>query len=217
MRQRQIDRLLAGTNAAISYHLSMEPESALIARSKQGDNAAFSALVSRYEDRIFNLAHKVCVGMPAEAEDVYQETFLTAFQKLSRFRADSDLGTWLYRIASNLCWMRFRKKRAEPVVPILDHAHHHEDGSESPAGDLFRDWSDGPEEFARKKVLREAVEAALRDLPVDYRLVVVLRDIEGLSNEETAKVMRLSLAAVKSRLHRGRLFLRDRLDKVAAS
>ena len=217
MHQRRIDRFLAGTSAAISYHLSMEPESALIARSKQGDNAAFSALVSRYEDRIFNLAHKVCVGMPAEAEDVYQETFLTAFQKLSRFRADSDLGTWLYRIASNLCWMRFRKKRAEPVVPILDHAHHHEDGSESPAGDLFRDWSDGPEEFARKKVLREAVEAALRDLPVDYRLVVVLRDIEGLSNEETAKVMRLSLAAVKSRLHRGRLFLRDRLDKVAAS
>ena len=195
----------------------MEPESALIARSKQGDNAAFSALVSRYEDRIFNLAHKVCVGMPAEAEDVYQETFLTAFKKLSRFRADSDLGTWLYRIASNLCWMRFRKKRAEPVVPILDRAHHHEDGTESPAGDMFRDWSDGPEEFARKKVLREAVEAALRDLPVDYRLVVVLRDVEGLSNEVTAKVMRLSLAAVKSRLHRGRLFLRDRLDKVAAS
>ena len=103
--------------------------------------------------------------------------------------------------------MRFRKKRGEPVVPILD----------EPGGAArIRDWSDGPEELSRKKALREAVEAALGDLPIDYRLVVVLRDIQGLSGEETAKVMRISVAAVKSRLHRGRLFLRDRLDKVAA-
>jgi RNA polymerase sigma-70 factor (ECF subfamily) len=180
----------------------VESEAALIALSKKGDAKAFSALVSRYEDRIFNLARKVCAGMPAEAEDVYQETFLTAFKKLSHFRADSNLGTWLYRIASNLCWMRLRKKRAEPVVPILDHP--------------LRDWPDGSEELARKKALREAVEAAFGDLPVDYRLVVVLRDIQGLSNEETAKVMKLSVAAVKSRLHRGRLFLRDRLDQAVA-
>ncbi|MCX5794859.1 MAG: sigma-70 family RNA polymerase sigma factor [Elusimicrobia bacterium] len=194
----------------------MEPEAELIARSKKGDGKAFSALVSRYEDRIFNLAHKVCAGMPAEAEDVYQETFLTAFKKLSLFREDSNLGTWLYRIASNLCWMRLRKKRAEPVVPILDHPHHHDDEPDPSSGDQFRDWSDGPEELSRKKALRQAVEAALADLPVDYRLVVVLRDIEGLSAEETAKVMKLSVAAVKSRLHRGRLFLRDRLDKAVA-
>jgi RNA polymerase sigma-70 factor (ECF subfamily) len=191
----------------------VEPEAELIARSKKGDAAAFSSLVSRYEDRIFNLAHKVCVGMPAEAEDVYQETFLTAFKKLSHFREDSTLGTWLYRIASNLCWMRLRKKQSEPVVPILDYPNHHEGEPDPATGAHFKDWSDGSEELARKKVLREAVEAALGDLPVDYRLVVVLRDIQGLSNEETAKIMKLSLAAVKSRLHRGRLFLRDRLDK----
>jgi len=194
----------------------VESEAALIARSKKGDSGAFSSLISRYEDRIFNLAHKVCAGMPAEAEDVYQETFLTAFKKLSHFREDSNMGTWLYRIASNLCWMRFRKKKSEPVVPILDHPHHHDDERDPSSGDQFRDWSDGPEELARKKALREAVEAALADLPVDYRLVVVLRDIERLSNEETAKVMKLSVAAVKSRLHRGRLFLRDRLDKAVA-
>jgi len=194
----------------------MASESELIIKSKQGDPEAFSSLVSRYEDKIFNLAHKVCAGMPSEAEDVYQETFLTAFKKLPHFRADSNLGTWLYRIASNLCWMRLRKKRGEPVVPILDIPHHHDGDSDSDSGPLFRDWSDGPEELSRKKALREAVEAALGDLPIDYRLVVVLRDIQGLSNEETAKVMKLSVAAVKSRLHRGRLFLRDRLDKVAA-
>ncbi|MFA5138277.1 MAG: sigma-70 family RNA polymerase sigma factor [Elusimicrobiota bacterium] len=183
----------------------MGPEPDLILKSKQGDPRAFSALVSRYEDRIFNLAHKVCAGMPSEAEDVYQETFLTAFKKLPQFRGGSDLGTWLYRIASNLCWMRFRKKRAEPVVvPIPEDAQ-------------FKDWSDGPEELARKKSLRRAIEAALAELPIDHRLVVVLRDIQGLSNEETAKAMKLSLAAVKSRLHRGRLFLRDRLDKAASS
>jgi len=196
--------------------MAVEPEAELIARSKKGDAKAFSSLVSRYEDRIFNLAHKVCVGMPAEAEDVYQETFLTAFKKLSRFREDSNLGTWLYRIASNLCWMRLRKQRSEPVVPILDHPHHHDEEPDAATGAQFRDWSDGPEELARKKVLREAVEAALADLPVDYRLVVVLRDIEGLSAEETAQVMKLSVPAVKSRLHRGRLFLRDRLDQAVA-
>ena len=194
----------------------MDSETALITRSKKGDADAFSSLISRYEDRIFNLAHKVCVGMPAEAEDVYQETFLTAFKKLSRFREDSNLGTWLYRIASNLCWMRLRKKRAEPVVPILDRPHRHDDDPDPATGARFRDWSDGAEELARKKVLREAVEAALADLPIDYRLVVVLRDIQRLSNEETAQAMKLSVAAVKSRLHRGRLFLRDRLDQAAA-
>jgi len=194
----------------------MESESDLIIKSKQGNSDAFSSLISRYEDKIFNLAHKVCAGMPAEAEDVYQETFLTAFKKLPHFRADSNLGTWLYRIASNLCWMRFRKTRGEPVVPILDRTHPHDEDGNSDHSPLWRDWSDGPEELARKKALREAVEAALGDLPIDYRLIVVLRDIQGLSNEETAQVMKLSVAAVKSRLHRGRLFLRDRLDKVAA-
>ncbi len=195
----------------------MESEAELIIKSKQGNSEAFSSLVSRYEDKIFNLAHKVCVGMPAEAEDVYQETFLTAFKKLSHFREDSNLGTWLYRIASNLCWMRFRKKRGEPVVPLLDQSHHHDDDSDPGSGPIFRDWSDGPEELSRKKALREAIETALGDLPIDYRLVVVLRDIQGLSSEETAKVMKLSVAAVKSCLHRGRLFLRDRLDKVVSS
>jgi RNA polymerase sigma-70 factor, ECF subfamily len=191
-------------------------ESELIIKSKRGDPKAFSSLISRYEDRIFNLARKVCAGMPSEAEDVYQETFLTAFKKLPHFRSESSLGTWLYRIASNLCWMRFRKKRREPVVPILDHPHAHDDDEYPGGGPLFHDRSGGPEELSRKKALREAVEAALGDLPIDYRLVVVLRDIQGLSSEETAKVMKLSVAAVKSRLHRGRLFLRDRLDKAAA-
>jgi RNA polymerase sigma-70 factor (ECF subfamily) len=189
----------------------MASEAELIARSKSGDPEAFSALIGRYEDRIFNLAHKVCAGLPAEAEDVYQETFLTAFKKLPKFRAESELGTWLYRIASNLCWMRLRKKKSEPLVVPMGEVQDDE------SGPLFKDWSAGPEELSRKKALRDAVERAMGELPVEYRLVLALRDIQGLSGEETAEVLKISLAAVKSRLHRARLFLRDRLDKVAAS
>lgn len=187
-------------------------EEQLIDRSRRGDSEAFSLLVGRYEDRIFRLAKNVCAGLPAEAEDVYQETFLTAFKKIKGFRQDSELGTWLYRIASNLCLMRHRKKKSEPFVPLLDRPHDHDDES------AHRQYPDGlptPEEAARKKELVDQVAKALGKLPVDYRLVLTLRDIEGLSNEETAKILKLSLAAAKSRLHRGRLFLRDEFERAS--
>lgn len=182
-------------------------EAELIAASRRGDTRAFGQLIRRYEDRIFRLAHSVCAGLPAEAEDVYQETFLTAFRKIRGFRSESGLGTWLYRIASNLCWMRFRRSKREPAVPLLDRPP-----DERGRRPQFRDWALTPEEAAKKKELRLAVQRALGQLPVDYRLVLTLRDIEGLSNEESARVLKLSVAAVKSRLHRGRMFLRDRLD-----
>ena len=187
----------------------MPVERDLIERSRNGDSTAFTRLIGRYEDRIFRLAKHVCAGLPAEADDVYQETFLTAFKKLRSFRGDSDLGTWLYRIASNLCLMRHRKKKSEPFVPLLDRAHDHND---SPAHQ-FRDWRPTPEEAANKKELMAKVTGALAKLPIDYRLVVTLRDVEGLSAEETAKILKLSVGAVKSRLHRGRLILRDEFER----
>ncbi|MBI5594651.1 MAG: sigma-70 family RNA polymerase sigma factor [Elusimicrobia bacterium] len=181
-----------------------ESESALISRSREGDPAAFESLVRRYEDRIYRLAKNVCAGAPAEADDVYQETFLTAFKKLRTFRGGSGLGTWLYRIASNLCFMRLRSNKRRPFVAALD----------LPSGEGLRLPADSiptPEQAAGKRELAEAVARALKLLPVDYRLVLTLRDVEGLSNEETAKVLKVSVAAVKSRLHRGRLFMRERL------
>ncbi|OGR95804.1 MAG: hypothetical protein A2V88_13905 [Elusimicrobia bacterium RBG_16_66_12] len=187
----------------------MIAERDLIERSRSGDVQAFSRLIGRYEDRIYRLAKHVCVGLPAEADDVYQDTFLTAFKKLKSFRGDSELGTWLYRIASNLCLMRRRKKSSEPFVPLLDSPHDHDDG----AAHQFRDWSTTPEEAANKKELVEKVTGALAKLPMDYRLVLTLRDVEGLSTAETAKILKLSVAAVKSRLHRGRLFLRDEFER----
>jgi RNA polymerase sigma-70 factor (ECF subfamily) len=187
----------------------MTPERDLIERSRNGDAAAFGRLVARYEDKIYRLAKHVCAGLSSEADDVYQETFLTAFKKIRGFRGDADLGTWLYRIASNLCLMRRRKKSREPFVPLLDRPHDHE-GEHARE---FRDWSPTPEEVSRKKELVESVTKALAKLPVEYRLVVTLRDVEGLSNEEAAKVLGIGLAAVKSRLHRGRLFLRDEFER----
>jgi RNA polymerase sigma-70 factor (ECF subfamily) len=190
----------------------MRSELKLITQSRNGNTAAFSRLIGRYEDRIYRLAKQVCVGLPSEADDVYQETFLTAFKKLRGFRGGSELGTWLYRIASNLCLMRHRKKRSEPFVPLLDRPHDHE----RIAAYEFRDWSPTPEEVANKKELLEKVSNALSKLPMEYRLVVTLRDIEGLSNEKTADILKISTPAVKSRLHRGRLFLRDEFEKAFA-
>ncbi|MFI5349185.1 MAG: RNA polymerase sigma factor [Elusimicrobiota bacterium] len=193
----------------------MPSEKDLIALSRAGDAGAFGTLIARYEDRIYRLAKHVCSGLPSEADDVYQETFLTAFQKLKNFREDSDLGTWLYRIASNLCFMRYRKKKSEPFVPLLDRPHDHERGEG--AALLIRDKAPTPEEAARKKELVAAVGSALARLPVEYRLVVVLRDVEGMSNEEAAKILKMSVAAIKSRLHRGRMYLRDEFERAFSS
>ncbi|OYV99854.1 MAG: hypothetical protein B7X11_04975 [Acidobacteria bacterium 37-65-4] len=192
----------------------MTLEGELIEKSRGGDAEAFGRLVRRYEDRIYRLAKNVCAGLPAEADDVYQETFITAFKKLRGFRGDSELSTWLYRIASNICFMRHRKKKREPFVPLLDRPHDHDEGAKT---HQFRDRQPTPEEIAGKKELVEQVGKALSALPVDYRLVLTLRDIEGLSNEKTAEILNLSVAAVKSRLHRGRLYLRERFERSFAA
>lgn len=209
MGQKARGTRCAPRGAEFIYNRRMQAERELIERSRKGDTEAFSSLVGRYEDRIYRLAKTVCTGLSAEADDVYQDTFVTAFKKLKNFRGDSELGTWLFRIASNLCLMKRRKKGSEPFVPLLDRPHDHEDGP----GHEFRDWSPTPEEAANKKELIGKVSAALAKLPMDYRLVLTLRDVEGLSAQETAKILELSIPAVKSRLHRGRLFLRDEFER----
>ena len=177
-------------------------ESSLIARSRAGDPAAFGSLVRRYEDRMYRLVRSVCVSAPAEADDVYQDTFLTAYKKLSTFQGRSELGTWLYRVAANLCFMRLRAKKARAASAL---------------GDSVPDGAPGPEEAVRKKELSEAVTAALASLPPEHRLAVVLRDVEGLSAAETARTLKISIPAVKSRLHRGRLGLKAKLAGFAES
>ena len=183
-------------------------QGSLIAKARGGDTAAFDSLIRGHQDAIYRMARHVCAAAPGEADDVFQDTFLTAYKKLKGFRGDADLKTWLYRIASNLCLMRYRKKASRPEVPMLDRPD--EDGVARPLD--FPDAAPIPEEAAGRKELTDAVAAALAELPVDYRLVLTLRDVEGLSAEETGRILKLSVPAVKSRLHRGRLFLRDRFQ-----
>ncbi|MBK8651280.1 MAG: sigma-70 family RNA polymerase sigma factor [Elusimicrobia bacterium] len=176
----------------------------MISRCQSGDGRAFAALMDLYRHKIFSLTQRVCAQAPAEADDVFQETFLTAFKEIQKFRGASRLGTWLYRIASNLCWTRLRRRRRAVSLG----------GEEGLPPDLARGLlspPDDPAETARQREIQRAVGEALARLPVDYRMVVALSDLRGLKNETIAGALSLSLSAVKSRLHRGRNMLKKQL------
>ena len=183
----------------------IQDEAALLAALRAGDKAAFAELVAAYSARIYNVALKL-LGDPIEAEDALQETFLSAYRAIDRFEGRSSLGTWLYRIATNASLMRLRKRRE---ALSLDEPVELEDGA-SVSRQLV-DWSHVPEDVLLGVEARQAMDAAIAALPDTLRATFVLRDIESLSGAETAEVLGISLAAMKSRLHRARLFLRERL------
>ncbi len=178
-------------------------EMELVARARGGDVAAFTALVRRYENRVYNLAFRM-LGNADDAADVAQETFLAAYEGLGRFRAESALYTWLYRIAVNKALSRRRAKSSRrEFVPADD---------PSPlltAASRFQ----APDEVAEEKERAVIVQDAISRLPGDLRAVVILKDIEGLEYEEIAGVLKLALGTVKSRLHRARLSLRETLAR----
>ena len=185
----------------------LENEAALIRRAQSGDTESFSALVKQYERQIYRLSYAVTKN-PEDAEDVLQETFLRAYANIGRFREESRFYTWLVRIAMNESITKLRRRHA-PTWVSLDQP--------TPEGSIpaFRDvadWREHPERSYTEAETRAILSKALLDLETQLRIVVVLRDIEGLSTEDTARVLRLSIAAVKSRLNRGRLKLRKRLS-----
>ncbi|HLZ07615.1 MAG TPA: sigma-70 family RNA polymerase sigma factor [Chloroflexota bacterium] len=157
----------------------------------------FELLVDEYGDRIYAAALRI-TGMPADAEDVLQETFLQAYEHRATFRGEASPATWLYRIAVNAALARLRQRR--PTVYL------EETGYDTPP---VVDWSNDLGRRVEAAELREQLETGISRLPVDFRVVVVLRDAEGLSTTEVARTLELSEAAVKSRLHRGRVLLRQ--------
>ena len=178
-------------------------EQELVAALRRRDPAAFATAFDRYADKVYRVALGL-LGDELEADAVVQEAFVRLFQKLDSFEGRSSLGTWLYRVAYNLSLDHLRKRR--PALSIDDEVEEVAVVTEN-----VTEWSRLPEETLSNEEVREALDEAIASLPEHYRVVFILREIEGLSTKETAEVTEISISAVKVRLHRARLFLRERL------
>ena len=183
-------------------------EMALVHAAKRGDLEAFSQLVNRYDRNIFRIAQHITHN-EEDAQDVVQDAFLKAYQNLDQFQENSKFYTWLVRIAVNEALMRLRKRRTDRTVSL-------DEDVETEEGSMPRevaDWSPNPEQLYGQSELGDILKKTIQGLPPGIRTVFVLRDVEGLSTEETAEMLGLSVPAVKSRLLRARLQLRERLAR----
>ncbi len=175
-----------------------------------GQSELFGTLSQKYASKIYGMALRM-TGNQSDAEDVLQEVFLAAFSKLKTFRGDSAFGTWIYRIALNTTYMKLRDRKHASEEDLEDHLPRFDTAGrmKGTAKSIVLD----PEDETIRGQVRVILEDAIRFLPAEYRVVLVARDIEELSTEETAEALGLTVAAVKSRLHRARLFLRQRLER----
>ena len=191
-----------------SEPVEIHPDVALVERAKAGDQAAFETLVKQYERQIFRTALHITQNRE-DAEDITQDVFVKAFTKLDQFQGNSKFSTWLVRIAVNESLMRLRKRKTSKTVS-MDQDVETSDGS-IPRD--FAEWRPNPEQNYNQAELAEILRKTIAGLPPGFRTVFTLRDIENLSTEETAEALGLSVPAVKSRLLRARLQLRERLSR----
>jgi RNA polymerase sigma-70 factor (ECF subfamily) len=200
--------------AASSYNAaeSSSDDLDLLRRARHGEFEAFESLVNRFQPRVYGLARRI-VGQVQDAEDVTQQTFLSVIEHLDQFRGEASVSTWVLRIATNQALKVLRKRRGLPTVPLEASADPDDSYSTLPHPEYIAQWRDNPEDLAQRAEVRRLLERALADLDDKYRLVFVLRDIEGLTVKETAEALGLSEANVKVRLLRARLQLRERLTR----
>lgn len=180
----------------------------LVERARSGDAEAFGELVNRYEGRILRLAKRITQN-EEDAEDVLQESFLKAYGNLDSFQGHSKFYTWLVRIAVNESLMKLRKRRSDRTVSLDEPV---ETGEESVQREIAV-WEGNPEQKYTQTELRAILDSAIDELQPIYRTVFMLRDVEDLSTEDTAEALGLSVPAVKSRLLRARLQLREKLTR----
>ncbi len=179
-------------------------EQQLILEAQAGNNNALAELIKKYEKTVYSFAFKVCRN-PEKAQNIMQETFMSMVKSLKQFDGKSKLSTWLYRITVNHCLMEYRKRKREFVSFDDDDALINESS--------IADWDSIPSLSIENKELKKVLDEAIQKLSPEYRIVFLLRDVEGLSTEETGKITELSVPAVKSRLHRARAFLRKEISQ----
>ena len=184
-----------------------DPDAALVEALRREGPQAMDQLVERYANRVYRLALRI-TGSHEDAEEVTQDALWTVGRKVDTFKGESAFGSWLYRITAIAAYMKLRSRRTraqeialDDVLPALDGAHF----------EPMDDWSPRVDEQALQGELRQVLEQAIDQLPADYRTALVMHDVEGLSNPDIAESLGITLPAVKSRVHRSRLFLRRRL------
>jgi len=180
-------------------------ESKLVELAKSGDRQALAQLVKNNEQTVYNFSFKICRDRD-KAEHIMQETFFSMIKSLHQFDGNSKISTWLYRIVSNHCLMLARKDKSRTFVSIDNDDELYEDK-------YTADWSNIPNQDIENTELKKILDESIDKLSPEYRIVFLLRDVEGLSTEETSQLTELSVPAVKSRLHRARAFLRKELNE----
>ncbi len=182
-------------------------ETELVQRAKNGDNKAFEQLMLRNQGKIYNLGLKLLRNRE-DAADLLQETFIKAYQNLNDFEGKSAFSTWLYRIATNFALMKLRQRKARSVS-----LETMEEESRPVYNREILDWSDNPHAHLKNQELKMLLESAITSLPAKYKTVFILHDIEGFPVAKVSEILSLSIPAVKTRIHRSRLYLREKLSR----
>ena len=211
-------RILIRMNTDQLQNIDSEPE--LVRRAQKGDKRAFSLLVKQYESTVYGFAFKVCRNEEKAAETL-QDTFVNVYRKLDQFNGKAKFSTWLYQIVTNNCLMKRRRSKLDESSVSIDSPENGAEDSDrggdgAPLQSLIL-LKQTPQDEMVNKELREILDNAILKLPMEQRIVFVLRDVEGRSSEETAKILKLSAPAVKSRLRRARVFLRAHLQEYIES
>jgi len=211
MTAPQAEAMAEPENQMPTGTVRVDRDAALVEGLRRGDQDAPEHLLETYGDRVYRLAIRI-TGNEQDAEEVVQDALWTAARKIDTFKGESAFGSWVYRITANAAYQKLRTRRGrrqevswDALSPGID--------EQRPYLEPVADWSGKVEEPALQAELRTVLTAAINDLPRDYRTAFLMHDVEGLSNPEIAETLHISLPAVKSRVHRSRLFLRERLAR----